>query len=567
MRTGWKARPHGDGGDTTSDGPACRADEADGVSGSRSGGVPADGGPPEARPVAPGAVGESMMRSAAERAPVGMTVTGLDGHWLWANEAFCRMLGYELAELMRLSVAEVSWHDGADADAAFIAAARAGQRDVFEREKRYVHRDGSLVWGWLRAEIVRDANNAPLYFVAYVHDASDRRRVQELLRTNQRTLRAVIDNTSAMICVKSRDHRFQLVNRRFAEHFGVSEDWLTGRPDSDLLPPSMLADVHARERAVLDGGQAAYEEQTTMVDGREQVALITRFPLLDERGIIDALCVTTTDVTALRQEQRAERERIQSRELIASALAEDRFVLYGQPIVHLASSRPSKAELLIRMRPAGDSHGLRSPGLFLPAAERLGLISTIDAWVIDQAIGHAAAGHQVAVNVSAKTACDPGQVERIASAIVDGGAPTENLIFEITETAVAGDLDAARSFAVRMRDLGCAMALDDFGVGHGSFTYLRHLPLDYLKIDMQFVRDLLNDEEDREVVCAIVGVAQHFGAETIAEGVEDQRTLETLQAIGVDYAQGYLMGRPMPLDECWDRLGSRSRGDPHVESE
>jgi len=103
--------------------------------------------------------------------------------------------------------------------------------------------------------------------------------------------------------------------------------------------------------------------------------------------------------------------------------------------------------------------------------------------------------------------------------------------------------------------------LDDFGVGHGTFTYLKHLAVDYLKIDMQFVRDLLSDEEDGQVVQAIVGVAHQFGIETIAEGVEDQATLERLRAIGVDYAQGYWTGRPMPLTQCWEALSSQ--GETH----
>src|SRR6201999_2236284 len=130
----------------------------------------------------------------------------------------------------------------------------------------------------------------------------------------------------------------------------------------------------------------------------------------------------------------------------------------------------------------------------------------------------------------------------IKAAVVanDGAAP--NLIFEITETAVADNLDAARAFAIRMRKLGCAIALDDFGVGHGTFTYLRRLPIDYLKIDREFVQDLLTDDEDRQVVEAIVGVADQFEIETIAEGVEDQGTLDELQRIGVDYAQGFWTG-------------------------
>jgi EAL domain-containing protein (putative c-di-GMP-specific phosphodiesterase class I) len=184
--------------------------------------------------------------------------------------------------------------------------------------------------------------------------------------------------------------------------------------------------------------------------------------------------------------------------------------------------------------------------------------------VTDHAIGLAAAGHRIAVNVSAKTISDPANIDRIEQAVVASGAPAENLVFEITETAVADNLEAARAFVMRLRALGCAIALDDFGVGHGTFTYLRHLPVDYLKIDMQFVRELLSDDEDRQVVLAIVGVARQFDIATIAEGVEDQATLEELRRIGVDYAQGYWIGRPTPLPDAWRLPRNRRRGDKHA---
>jgi len=192
---------------------------------------------------------------------------------------------------------------------------------------------------------------------------------------------------------------------------------------------------------------------------------------------------------------------------------------------------------------------LLAPGGFLPAAERFGLISVIDEWVVDQAIAIAGAGHKITVNVSAMTISDPRQVDRIEQAVLTDGAAPGNVVFEITETAVADNLDAARAFGMRMRQLGCGVALDDFGVGHGTFTYLRHLRVDYLKIDMQFVRNLLCDDEDRQVVQAIIGVARQFKIQTIAEGVEDQPTLEELRRLGVNYAQGYWTGRPVPLSQ------------------
>jgi EAL domain-containing protein (putative c-di-GMP-specific phosphodiesterase class I) len=130
-------------------------------------------------------------------------------------------------------------------------------------------------------------------------------------------------------------------------------------------------------------------------------------------------------------------------------------------------------------------------------------------------------------------------------------------VFEVTETAVADNLDAARTFATRLRTLGCAFALDDFGVGYAAFTYLRQLPVNYLKIDIQFVRDLLSDNENRRIVQAIVGVARGLEIETIAEGVEEQATLEELRRIGVDNAQGYWIGRPGPLPQLWGKPKDR----------
>jgi EAL domain-containing protein (putative c-di-GMP-specific phosphodiesterase class I) len=295
---------------------------------------------------------------------------------------------------------------------------------------------------------------------------------------------------------------------------------------------------------MLEGAETTQEEEMISRDGRERLYLTTRFPLLDENGDVHAVCEASTDITERRLEERSRRERLQCSELIYSALAQDRFVLHGQPIVELATMQATSVELLIRMRKVKGGKELVLPGAFLPAAERFDLIQVIDEWAVDRAIEFAATGHRVTVNVSAKTISEPRQVDRIEQAVTASGAPARNLVFEITETAVAENLDAARTFVMRLRALGCAIALDDFGVGHGTFTYLRHLPVDYLKIDMQFVRDLLSDEEDRQVVQAIVGVARQFKIATIAEGVEDQATLEQLRRMGVDYAQGYLTGRP-----------------------
>ena len=495
---------------------------------------------------------EELLRSAFDRAPIGMSVVATDGRWLRVNEAYCKMLGYTREALLGTSFRELTHPDDVAADDEFVASVAAGETDSLERERRYLRPDGSIVWVHVRAEVIRDEGGRPLYAVSHLQDITDRKRSEEKLRDSERRLRSVIDNTPALVYVKGRDYRYQLVNSEFERVFGVRSDWIVGRSDEDILPPARVGEVRAKDRAVLEAGQVIQEEEETVHDGQARVFLTVRFPLLDQQGEIQAVCCTSTDITERRLEERSRRERLECSERIHSALAQGRFVLHGQPIVNLVSMQVEQAELLIRILKVRDGAELEEPSEFLPAAERFDLIQVVDRWVIARAVELAAAGHRVEVNLSAKTIADPNQVDRIEHAVIASGAPPENLIFEITETAVAENLGAARTFAQRLRRLGCAFALDDFGVGHGTFTYLRHLPVDYLKIDIQFVRDLPSDEGDRQVVRAIIGVAKQFGIKTIAEGVEDEATLEKLRQMGVDYAQGYWIGRPVPLPQLWD---------------
>jgi PAS domain S-box-containing protein len=490
---------------------------------------------------------EELLRSAFDRAPIGMSVVAPDGRWLRVNEAYCRMLGYTREELLGTSFRDLTHPDDVAEDDAFVASVTAGDTDSLERERRYLHKDGSIVWVHVRAEVIRDEAGQPIHAVSHLQDVTDRKRSEEALRDSERKLRSIIDNTPAVVYVKGRDYRYQLVNSEFERALGVRGDWIVGRRDEDILPASRVAEVRAKDQLVLDVGQVLQEEETTLRDGQERVFLSIRFPLLDERGAIQAVCGMSTDITERRLDERARRERLECSERIHSALAQGRFVLHSQPIVDLASMQVEQSELLLRMLKVRGGEEMEWPRDFLPAAERFDLIQVIDAWVITRAVELAAAGHRVEVNLSAKTIADPTQVDRIEREVIDSGALPRNLIFEITETAVAENLGPARTFAQRLRKLGCAFALDDFGVGHGTFTYLRHLPVDYLKIDIQFVRDLLSDEEDRQVVRAIVGVAKQFGIKTIAEGVEDEATLDELRRMGVDYAQGYWIGRPQPL--------------------
>jgi PAS domain S-box-containing protein len=233
---------------------------------------------------------------------------------------------------------------------------------------------------------------------------------------------------------------------------------------------------------------------------------------------------------------------------IRDALDEKRLVLYTQPIVPLRAGAQRSEELLVRM--IGRNGEIIPPGSFLPVAEKYGQIREIDHWVIAQAVRVAASGRHVHANLSADSIGSVSLVPEIERAVADSGADPANIVFEITETALMRNLDAGQDFATAITDIGGGLALDDFGTGYGSFTYLQKLQITYLKIDVEFVRDLVTNAANQHLVKAIVSIARGFGLQTIAEGVENVETLELLRDYGVDQGQGFYFGRPEPLVPC-----------------
>jgi EAL domain-containing protein (putative c-di-GMP-specific phosphodiesterase class I) len=219
-------------------------------------------------------------------------------------------------------------------------------------------------------------------------------------------------------------------------------------------------------------------------------------------------------------------------------------------------------ELLLRIRePDGTIIG---PGRYLEIAEQYGLIDDIDRWVIPHAMTIAATGLPVQINISARSVVDPTMIEQIERWIQQHHVDPTLIVFEITETALMVDEAAARAFALRLHDLGCKLALDDFGTGYGSFSHLKQIPIDSLKIDIEFVRDLAVSSASRLVVEAVVALAEGLNVRTVGEGVEDAETLELLRQLGVECAQGYYLGRPQPLTvvDGQSRTGS---GEPEAD--
>lgn len=240
---------------------------------------------------------------------------------------------------------------------------------------------------------------------------------------------------------------------------------------------------------------------------------------------------------------------------IQSAMEEGRLYLNRQAIVSLSDKERDSdhCEILLRMR---DKDGRDvPPGAFIPAAERFALMPMLDRWVIQNTLRWLEDAHNrgrqmglCSINISGHSLADEGLKDFILLQLNFHKIPAEKICFEITETAAVSRLDQANHFISEMRDLGCRFALDDFGTGMSSFAYLKNLPVDFLKIDGSFVRDLLEDPVDRGMVESINQIGHLMGLKTIAEYVENDRVRECLAEIGVDYVQGFGVSTPKMLD-------------------
>ncbi len=491
------------------------------------------------------AASESRFRALVEQVPAIVYTAGIgaEAPWEYVSPQIKTVLGYTPEEW---TASRSLWFDAIHPDdrervLAEEEEAVAEPGGQLRSEYRLRTRDGDWVWVRDDATTIVDADGTVL-FQGVLLDITEAKRAEAAARDKHDEIQAIIDNSPVVIYAKDLEHRYILMNREAEELVDAPPGGVLGKTDHELLPKKFADRFLDSDRRVFASGVAIEEELPTLVHGRPRTFLVHKFPLRSREGEIYGLCGIATDITERKEREDALQAKVEWSFRIRDAIDRDRLVLHAQPIVEIASGQVVQEELLVRMLPDGDE-GLIMPGDFLPPAERFGLIPAIDRWVVSQA-ARMARDRRVEVNLSGQSLGEPGLLEFIESEILAAGADPSHLVFEITETAAAEDIDQARRLAERLAELGCGFALDDFGTGYGSFTYLKHLPVSYIKIDMEFVRELTPDSADRQVVKAIVDVARTFGIETVAEGVETQEALEVLRSVGVDYAQGYHLGRP-----------------------
>jgi diguanylate cyclase (GGDEF)-like protein/PAS domain S-box-containing protein len=530
---------------------------------------------------------ERRYRTLVERLPV-VTYSaelGPSGRWTYVSPQIEDMTGYTAEEWMadpELWFRRLHPSDREEVVRAEAIVERDGGR--LEIEYRLLARSGDIVWVRDEATSTPGRDGVSGFVEGVLVDITEQRRAAESLRyhadhdvltglVNRRRFEEELERcggeprgSGGAVVIVDVDH-FKFVNDSLGHEAGDAvlrgvASSLRERVGASGLPARLGGD----EFAVLLPAAGEQEARDLALSLLQAVrSRETRVPVTASAGISvfeagpthdpgDAL--VAADI-ALYEVKEGGRDRVvtftgqQGQRLtwvgrIRRAIEAERLVLHSQPIVNLATGEPVGEELLVRM--ADDAGELVMPSAFLPTAERFGLIRDIDRWVVSRALELIAAGRRVSVNLSARSVSDPELMSRVEEGLRRAGADPALLVFEITETAAAADMEDVRAFAERVQRLGCGLALDDFGTGFGSFIYLKHLPVSELKIDMEFVRHVSHSRADRRLVESIVMIAQALGVRTVAEGVEDEATLGLLRKYGVDFAQGWHLGAPAPVE-------------------
>lgn len=555
---------------------------------------------------------EGRFRSAFDFAPVGMALISLSGRFLQVNAALCKLLGYSEAQLLSFDQLALT-HDADVASEAERLRMLTGDVMVSTQfEKRYRRENGSYIWCLVSVSVLANVDDSFCYLYQ-IHDLTERKESElKLARlAHYDTLTGLVnrarlwEEAELLLRIATRNGGRVAVIFMDLDHFKQINDSLGHEAGDELLKEvarRLKSSIRASDCVARFGGDEFVMLLPTIASAEDVAAVTSKIKKQFERSVRlgnrdvtvgisvgvslfpedgeDAKTLLRCADSALYHAKSLGRNNVQfySSELtqrveerlsldaeLRAAIERDEFELHYQPYISLSGDRQIGVEALIRWR--HPDKGLVFPGAFIAYAEESGLIVPIGEWAMLTACCEAAkwpvvsgqaAG--IAVNISARQFKATDMVQAVSAVLAKSGLPPGRLCLEITEQLLLEDTDNVIQTINKLKGMGVKIAIDDFGIGYSSLSYVKRFGPTKLKIDRSFINDLPQDADDAAIVKAVLAMAKSLGVEVVAEGVETQAQLEFLRREGCGFAQGYYISRPVPAAQFQNWL--KTWGDP-----
>ena len=547
---------------------------------------------------------EERFREAFAHAPIGMMLADARGRYQYSNRAFMDIMGYSVQDMHapEFDIRKVSHHDDLPFTIEGIKKLLAGEIPAFFQEKRYIRKDGSVIWVALSASVRRSADGTPFQIVGLFENINDRKRMEEEIRhmAHHDSLtglpnRRLFADILRVELAQGRRHKSKLaVLFLDLDRFKDINDTLGHEVGDELLKEvarrfrktireaDTVARIGGDEFNIVIGGIFRTED---IGDFAQKIINSLRKPLMingNELNITTSIGISvypddSEDIEVLRKYadiamyhakqsgrnmyqfynhsinvRSIEHMRLES--MLRRSIDADELVIYYQPQINIRSKQIICAEALVRWR--HPKHGFLIPGRFLPLAEETGFITEIDDWALKTACRQVRSWVDsglppvcVTVNLSSRRFQSPDLVREISSVLAETRVPPGCLDIEVTESLVMSDVDRTASQLKSLQEMGVHISIDDFGTGYSSLNYLKRLPIERLKIDKSFIQDIAADPDDRAIIHAVTAMAHSMKLKVVAEGVETEEQLEFLSKAGCDEMQGFLFSEPLPAEK------------------
>lgn len=544
---------------------------------------------------------EERFRVTFNQAGVGLAHVVPDGRWLRVNQKLCDILGYSQKELLNMTFQENTHPDDLQSNLEYARRILAGEIQNYNLEKRYLHKDGSSIWIHLSVSLLRNEEGEPKYFISVMEDISRRKNAEGALlhlanydaltglpnrtlmqdRLAQSLVYAQRAGTQVAVIALDLDN-FNNINDSLGSAIGdliltqIGQKLLTNMRHGDTAARLggddfvvILSDLTGEESVELATQRILHliAEPITITDNEIYCTCSLGISLYPRDGQDSAALMKNAqsamylareaggnNIQFYAHEMNARTlERLKLENGLRRALERQEFVLHYQPQIDIRSGHLIGMEALVRWQPPGQA--MISPAEFIPLAEKTGLILPIGEWVLRTACLQNKAWQDaglpavpIAVNLSPRQFKQQDIVKMVSLLAQEDHCDLTTLELEITESVAMEHPEVAIETMKKLRAMGIHLSIDDFGTGYSSLNYLKRFPINTLKIDQSFVRDITTDSDDAAIVTAIIALAHSMKLKVIAEGVETAEQLAFLREHQCDQIQGYYFSRPLPAN-------------------